>query len=976
MIRWLLWLALFCTSLVAFWVLLVPRMAERVVRGILEGQGMELKSFELSGVSPWFARVASIDVIKDGVEITIDSVEMDYLPWEIARGRLHTARINGLRIVADLDALEAVIFAEKSEEEEQPQLQVTQLPSLPVRKILLGEIVLTLKRGEVVLDIPLAMDLSQDAKGGIALLARAEAGSAMGLSLDVSMDRELTGTITVALELGADFPVRELAGRFWPDEADGFSVPLPSMEADFLLELERGQLKQSASAFALKDNPVRWQGVLSDEEEVETHAVLADLQGFLKAVSRGEALTYEVGGTGGFAVQQGDKLLQAGTLGLGLKSDGSAWVAVPGARFVQTNKVETYFALNAATNNTFNPKEASYAVNAQVGSLNLSGIHVKPFGVEFKGRIDDLQASFSSLATDAFPQVRTDSMSLSVKGLPEVAEIDLRGPVYWMPDPAKAADGIGVQVKLQARLPLDSLQSEEPLSLGNLPKGLQVYSQFTNKEAQFILPAGGNKLTLSGGINVDASLRDDKLFTGADWAFVEVSAEQPGAAAFIAKEVTGVLELEPTSPSELAASFNTPLNEWPAQLAWARKMLRTARAEGTGIEQEDGLSVGAWAVAMEPKPAHVDKRAFALSAESMRWQRYSAERVEAFFETDKSGISGAVNGLFGDYQLPWAAEFTLATSNTGSFALGVGPVELSAGRIFLGLIESLSDLELSGTFSLGAQGAFKLADAKSPFTWTGSAGLLCSDGRLYFSKHKLTVEGVECVVELESLWPLKSKGVRTLTFRRMFSGDLQMTDGLVEFSIEESGDLVVHKAEFTWLGGRILVAPFQTSLTEPDFTLAFACVGIDLVEMSALFPEANAKAAGLIDGTVGIRFAGGEIELLPGRFELRDGTKGKIVYDKRGWLTAGMQKSGVNYLTMVSVESAVENLEVTKLEIAINPVPGQQMVPIKFQIVGQGWGEGLKTVVPIGGLTINAMVDFYEILDLPFLRQIEGMSVQ
>lgn len=203
-----------------------------------------------------------------------------------------------------------------------------------------------------------------------------------------------------------------------------------------------------------------------------------------------------------------------------------------------------------------------------------------------------------------------------------------------------------------------------------------------------------------------------------------------------------------------------------------------------------------------------------------------------------------------------------------------------------------------------------------------------------------------------------------------------MTDGLVEFSIEESGDLVVHKAEFTWLGGRILVAPFQTSLTEPDFTLAFACVGIDLVEMSALFPEANAKAAGLIDGTVGIRFAGGEIELLPGRFELRDGTKGKIVYDKRGWLTAGMQKSGVNYLTMVSVESAVENLEVTKLEIAINPVPGQQMVPIKFQIVGQGWGEGLKTVVPIGGLTINAMVDFYEILDLPFLRQIEGMSVQ
>ncbi len=977
MIRWLLLLALFCTSLVALWVLVVPRLAEKVVSGILKDQGIELKSFELAGVSPWFARVDSIKVVKDGLTLSIASVEVDYLPWELAKGRLHTARISGLEVLADLDALENTLFAQKADTDLQTSSPAVQLPILPIKKVLVGETILTLKRQDEVLRLPLSLDFSQNAEGGISLLARGDARPDLGLSLDVGLDRELSGEITIALEVGEGFPAKALAGRFWPKEADSLSQPLPNIEADFLLELEKGKLKQTASALALKGNPVRWQGVLPNAgSNDQFQAVLADLQGFLKAAFVEDKLTYEVGGTGGLAVQHGENVLQAGTLGLGLKTDGSAWLGMPGARFTQADKVDAYFALSASTDNAFAPLQASHAANAQFGQLSLAGVRFKPFGIELRGKVDSLEASVSALVSESFPQVRTDAMSLTVKGLPKVAEVELKAPVFWKPMPAPQAKEIGIQLHLQARLPLDSLKSDAPLSLTNLPRGLQVYSRFSNREPNISLPFGDNLIALSGGINAEATLRDGLFLAGADWAFTEANLTQKGAPFLSATEVTGMLELEPTTLDSLAASLSALPKDWPAQLAWARRMVRNARAEGTGIEQDGGVRLGAWSVALEPKNPQADKRAIAFTTDSVRWQRYTAERVEAYVETDSNGVNGEVNGLFGDYQLPWAAEFSLAKSNTGSFALGVGPMELNAGRIFLGLIDNLSDLELTGNFSLGAQGIFKLADAKSPLSWSGAAGLACSDGKLYFAKHKLTVEGIECVVELESLLPLKSKGIRTLTFRRMASGDLQMSDGVVEFSIEETGELVVHKAEFTWLGGRILVAPFKTSLTAPAFTLAFACVGIDLVEMSALFPQTNTRAAGLIDGTLGIKFANGEVELLPGRFELRQGTKGKIIYDKRGWLTAGMPKEGVNYLTMVSVESAVENLDVSRLEITISPVAGQQMVPIKFLIVGQGWGEGLKTVVPIGGLTINAMVDFYEILDMPVLRQIEGMSVR
>lgn len=978
MVRWLLYMALFCTVLAAAWVLVMPRVVEGLVKNTLKDQGIELRSFRLAGVSPWFARVEHIDAVLHGFELQLDSAEVDYLPWEVVRGRLNTVRINGLELSLDLEALET--FPTQSTEpadtaDEEPFL----LPPLPLRHILIGETGLTLKRGQESIRLPLLIEITSTEQDGLSLTAHGDSLPLLSLSLEANVNREISGEATVAIEIGTDFPLKALAGDLWPTKADGLAFPLPGLEADFLLVLEKGKIRQTASAIALNENALRWSGVLSDDEASggePLHTVLADLQGFLKASQpAGAPLQYEVGGSGTLAVQVGDKLLQAGTLGAGFKADGTAWVALPGARYVQTDKMDAHFALNAGTNNFFAPMEASYGINAQFGWLSLAGMRFKPFGVELRGRVDTLEAQLTPLALESLPQFRTYALSVQVKGLPEVAEVTIRGPLFWAPDPKNTTAEIGVQTTLQARVQMDALTAETEYSLENLPEGLQVHAQFANQKTQMQLPIGADAVSLTGGVNAGITLRDEMLFIGLDWALPEAKWLPTGKAELTATEVTGLLELQPQAVGELAALAANPPKTWAAQAGWMRKALRYARAEGTGIEWDEGLRVGAWAMEVEPFNESADKRALVFSTELARWQAYTAERIEAYVESHSTGINGEVNGLFGDYQLPWAATFSLTPDNQGTFAFGVGPVELHDGRVFLGLIDDLSDMELTGNFTLGAKGSFTLGDTGKPLSWAGSAGLVCSNGKLYFSKHKLSVEGVECVVELESLDPLKSKGVRTISFQRMTSGDLQMTDGIVEFSIEATGELVVSKAEFTWLGGRVLVAPFTTSLENPDFTLAVACVGLDLVELSALFPQTNTKAAGLIDGTMGIRFVDGEVELLPGRFELRPGTKGKLVYDKRGWLTAGMAKEGVSYLTMISVESAVENLEVEQLKISISPVPGARMVPITFQIVGQGWGEGLKTVVPIGGLTINAMIDFYELLDMPFLRQIEGMTV-
>jgi hypothetical protein len=239
-----------------------------------------------------------------------------------------------------------------------------------------------------------------------------------------------------------------------------------------------------------------------------------------------------------------------------------------------------------------------------------------------------------------------------------------------------------------------------------------------------------------------------------------------------------------------------------------------------------------------------------------------------------NGAGGGIAALLhadGRYDLAKAA-------GAGTFALaplafdpkGLQPAALSpslAGQ----LSEARGRVAAEGRFSWDAKGLLS----------QGSLTLDKLAGQLALGR----VEGLDGRIAFASLWPLATAVPQTVHVALLDLG-LPLTDGQIRLSVERSGDLRIHEARWSWLGGTVGLAEGLLSPYRDTQSLTFAVASVDLSQLLTLADVKGLSGTGKLSGRIPVTLEkGGHQPVHDGQLSA-DAPGGTIVY-KTGGLRSG-----------------------------------------------------------------------------------------
>lgn len=194
-----------------------------------------------------------------------------------------------------------------------------------------------------------------------------------------------------------------------------------------------------------------------------------------------------------------------------------------------------------------------------------------------------------------------------------------------------------------------------------------------------------------------------------------------------------------------------------------------------------------------------------------------------------------------------------AESRLISFAPdGLQPVALSP------LLADLQDVR--GNLSASAS----LAWPREPTRESGRISL----GNLSFKSGGTAVEGLDLLVEFDSLLPLASAAGQRLTVRRLEAG-VPVSDIEVVFSLDQAPrpNLDIEDGRFELGGGRWRIEPTEIDPAAARNRVVLATEGLDLAAFFDLIDIEGLSGSGTLAGTLPVVFAGNDVIVDNGHFD-------------------------------------------------------------------------------------------------------------
>ncbi|MDX2109378.1 MAG: YdbH domain-containing protein [Verrucomicrobiota bacterium] len=932
LLRWVLWLLVLGVLLVAGVIYGLPLLANHFTGNALGKLGFTRHELTFTAVSPWFARVEAVRLDKENMSITVERVSAEFLPWEAAKGRVQAITVEGLAITLTLPDTLA-----KDDPAPAPfNWDIPVLPKLvlPAERITVVRGALIVNMGTTSLRVPLEGTVSPEKDGLLALLQGRS--KTMDLAAKVRLASESTSIAQVSFKLDDTAAALALAHAAaadkWPET---LVVSLDPVTLETLAEQSPGAAPIVTAVVETANAHLSAKGAQVDLGK--TAAAVRWTWGGQPAFSVGSQV----------AMTFGDMRVEPCQVTAGLK-EGVASASVYQAAFRYGTEAAGVMNLQLQLSQIADWKSAEITADAAISDLRAMGHNFAPLALKVRGQLADFTLQAENVASSALATARFGGVKAQVKGFPEHPQIEATAQALVRLDPAQPAE-----------FPIDAWMAVD------LPKGSPPRARFTlgNSADGLNLVLSGMVITGTGGFSMEGALDNNALGGSGECAFPSLSVKAPqGTAVF--DQFSGSIRAK-TAPLAVWQSLGKAAGNGPAAIiGLLPDVLESFRAEGASLGWNDEASLKGWSVqaqANAAQPGSPTSLSALMSVDALRWNQHTLSHLQADLLYDGAISQVQANGLYGDYSLPWAANATMDAAGTGKFSFASGPVNLNRGLLFVGLVPALNDLELSGRYAVNAEGTF------AGKTYAARASVLAENATFRFAKKEITVEGLNADLSLDSIYPLHTDGVRTITFSRVTTGKLDIIDGIIEFRIDDNETMVVSKFEYGFLGGRIMSAPFTVNPAKPTFTLALACIGLDMVEATTLFPQLQVEAAGLLDGVISFRIENGQITPLPGYLELRKGMHGKIRYRKDGWLTEGLDIKSLNFQVNRSVETAFNNFDVESLRIDIKETVGRD-VGVTIVSSGSGYGETLKTTVPIGSLTVNTEIPIQDLMELPLLK--------
>lgn len=202
--------------------------------------------------------------------------------------------------------------------------------------------------------------------------------------------------------------------------------------------------------------------------------------------------------------------------------------------------------------------------------------------------------------------------------------------------------------------------------------------------------------------------------------------------------------------------------------------------------------------------------------------------------------------------------------------------------------------------------------AEGVLTW-GSAGL-ASHGLLRLAKLAARVplarfDGLDGAIDFASLFPLMTAKPQTLKAGLLDLG-LPLTDGIITLSLSRGGDLLVHDAHWSWMGGTIGLASAVFSPFRSEQALTLAVDKIDLKRLIDLADVHGLTATGLLSGRIPVTLQGAHQWVRDGKLEAVP-PGGTIIYKTGSTIRGTTSASAILYTALDNFQYDALNAELT-----------------------------------------------------------------
>ncbi len=297
----------------------------------------------------------------------------------------------------------------------------------------------------------------------------------------------------------------------------------------------------------------------------------------------------------------------------------------------------------------------------------------------------------------------------------------------------------------------------------------------------------------------------------------------------------------------------------------------------------------------------------------------SGRVVRASIKLHGPGVDATLHGT---YDLP---------RSSGECEMTAARLNLAEATAFLThvLPGQLAGWEVSGIATISVHARLDNAGPAGALTLHLQGGAVRNAGQ------KVAVDGIEGDIAALNLAALATPPGQSLKVASIRVGDVELQGLSVRYQVKNAHQLSIEAATAEVFGGKVAVDPFEFDPAVADYSVTLECDGLRMEDIMALFPTANAKASGLADGRIPMRYGPKGVTFSHGWLELKAGHPGALQINQPGLLTANLSPQNVAYGTLKAVEAGLLNLRVDTLRAEVYPPDAPAGRSVHIMIAGQ-----------------------------------------
>jgi hypothetical protein len=204
------------------------------------------------------------------------------------------------------------------------------------------------------------------------------------------------------------------------------------------------------------------------------------------------------------------------------------------------------------------------------------------------------------------------------------------------------------------------------------------------------------------------------------------------------------------------------------------------------------------------------------------------------------------------------------------------------------------------------------------------------DTDLLYMNGDLSIRGMNAALHIPHLAPLQSAPAQQIRFEAMDVAGFKLTEGRVDYKIEDIRSFLVESCNFKWCSGNVNTEAFRIHPDIEDYNLTLYCDRLNLAMLLEQMGIGIAEGEGTVNGRIPVRLHNGKITFDDAFLYSTPGQGGHIRLKKSGSLAAGIPEGSSRANQLALVQEALKDFEYDWAKVSLMTQNDHLLLKLQF----------------------------------------------